>query len=189
MLAGAPPAAASIAADPQLGSPSAGTTMVVWFDYQCPYCKLFWRDTLPRLNETYVRPGKLRIVFRDFQFLGPDSATAALFARAVWELYPARFYDWSRAMFGAQDQENGGFGDLASIQALTRHVPGIDAARVAARMKQREKDYAAQIVADYNDALALGVNGTPTVVMNGRAVTGSESYDDLAKLLDRKSKR
>jgi protein-disulfide isomerase len=185
---GIAPAAASVAGDPQIGSPGAKATLVVWFDYQCPYCKLFWRNTLPRLNDTYVRQGKLRIVFRDFQFLGPDSATAALFARAVWELYPARFYDWSRAMFGAQDQENGGFGNLASIQALTRHVAGIDAARVTARMKDQSRTYAAAIVSDYNDALAMGVNGTPTVVVNGSAVTGSESYDDLTKLIDRKLK-
>ncbi|MGD0865490.1 MAG: thioredoxin domain-containing protein [Rhizomicrobium sp.] len=189
---GIAPAAAdvppAVSADPQIGSPAAKATLVVWFDYQCPYCKLFWRDTLPRLNDTYVRTGKLRIVFRDFQFLGPDSATAALFARAVWELYPARFYDWSRAMFGAQDQENGGFGNLASIQELTRHISGIDVARVTARMKDRSKDYAAAIVADYNDALAMGVNGTPTVIVNGNAVSGSESFDSLAKLIDRKLK-
>ena len=183
------PVAASGSSDPQIGSPAAKAILVVWFDYQCPYCKLFWRDTLPRLNDGYVRQGKLRVVFRDFQFLGQDSATAALFARAVWELYPARFYDWSRAMFGAQDQENGGFGNLASIQELTRHVPGIDVARVSARMKEKSQQYAEEIVSDYNDALAMGINGTPTVVVNGSAVTGSESYDDLAKLIDRKLKQ
>ncbi len=181
-------AQAAAATDPEIGSPAAKATLVVWFDYQCPYCKLFWRDTLPRLNDKYVRPGKLRIVFRDFQFLGPDSAAGALFGRAVWDLYPGRFYDWSRAMFGAQDQENGGFGNLASIEALTRRVPGIDTARVTARMNERWKDYAAAIVADRNDALAMGVNGTPTVVVNGKALTGSESYDDLAKLIDQKLK-
>jgi protein-disulfide isomerase len=184
----AAPAAASGPADPQIGSPAAKATLVVWFDYQCPYCKLFWRDTLPRLNDSYVRQGKLRIVFRDFQFLGQDSGTAALFARAVWELYPARFYDWSRAMFGAQDQENGGFGNLASIQQLTRHVAGIDVTRVSTQMKEKSQQYAEEIVSDYNDAQAMGVNGTPTVIVNGSAVTGSESYDDLAKLIDRKLK-
>jgi protein-disulfide isomerase len=182
------PAAASAPPDPQIGSPAARATLVVWFDYQCPYCKLFWRDALPRLNDIYVKPGKLRIVFRDFQFLGPDSATAALFGRAIWDLYPARFYDWSRAMFGAQDQENGGFGNLASIQELTRHVAGIDVARVTARMNNHAKDYAAAIVADYNDAIAMGVNGTPTVVVGGTAISGSESFDDLAKLVDQKLK-
>lgn len=180
------PAAAS--ADPEIGSPTAKATLVVWFDYQCPYCKLFWRETLPRLNDVYVRPGKLRVVFRDFQFLGPDSAAAALFGRSVWDLYPARFYDWSRAMFGAQDQENGGFGNLASIEELTRHVAGIDTARVTTRMKERWHEYAAAIIADRNDAQAMGVSGTPTVVVNGKAVTGSESYADLAKLIDQKLK-
>ena len=178
------PAAASGTSDPQIGSPTANATLVVWFDYQCPYCKLFWRDVLPRLNDTYVRQGKLRVVFRDFQFLGQDSGTAALYARAVWDLYPARFYDWSRAMFGAQDQENGGFGNLASIQQLTRHVPGIDEARVTARMREKSQQYAEEIVADYNDALALGVTGTPTVIVGKTGVSGSESFADLAKLID-----
>ncbi len=185
----AAPAAASGPTDPQIGSPSARATLIVWFDYQCPYCKLFWRDALPRLNDAYVRQGKLRIVFRDFQFLGQDSATAALFARAVWELYPARFYDWSRAMFGAQDQENGGFGNLASIQALTHRVAGIDESRVTARMKEKSQQYAEQIVSDYNDALAIGVNGTPTVIVGRDAVSGSESFADLAKLIDQNLKR
>jgi protein-disulfide isomerase len=189
-IASAAPAGTPVAVstDPQIGSPAAKATLVVWFDYQCPYCKLFWRQTLPRLNDSYVRPGKLRIVFRDFQFLGPDSATAALFARAIWELYPGRFYDWSRAMFGAQDRENGGFGNLASIQELTRHIAGIDVARVTTRMRDHAHQYAAAIISDYNDGIAVGINGTPTVSVNGQLVSGSESFDSMAKLIDEKLK-
>jgi protein-disulfide isomerase len=93
---------------------------------------------LPTLIKKYVDTGKLKIVFKDYPFLGNDSTTAALYEHAIWKLYPGKFYTWREAMFKAQDDEGDqGFGDEASILALTKKIGGIDANKVKTPIAQK----------------------------------------------------
>ena len=91
------------ASDPVIGDKNAPVTLAYWFDYQCPFCKAVdvggipqipIEPAMPTLIKEYVETGKLKIVFKDYAFLGPDSTTAALYMHAVWDLYPDKFYDW-----------------------------------------------------------------------------------------------
>ena len=72
--------------EPFIGNTDAPVTLAYWADFQCPFCKRFDLQTLPTLVNQYVKNGKLKVIFKDFQFLGPDSQTAGLAAKAVWEL-------------------------------------------------------------------------------------------------------
>ena len=103
------------AGEPYLGDPNAPITIAFWSDFQCPYCKSFETGGIPQIPtpaampeiiKNYVDTGKAKIVFKDFAFLGPDSSTAALYGRAVWNLYPAQYMKWRTAMYQAQDGEN-----------------------------------------------------------------------------------
>src|SRR5260221_13731001 len=84
---------------PFIGRPDAPVVMAYWYDYQCPYCRQQEENVMPQLIEDYVKPGKVKILFKDFAFLGPDSQTAGLAARAVWAIAPDKFYDWHKAVF------------------------------------------------------------------------------------------
>ena len=43
--------------DPSLGDPKAPVTIIEFGDYQCPFCRQFWRDTFPRLKKEYIDTG------------------------------------------------------------------------------------------------------------------------------------
>ncbi len=104
-----------IEGEPFVGNANAPMTIAFWSDFQCPYCKAFETGGIPQITtpaampelvKNYVDTGKVKIVFKDLAFLGPDSDTAALWSRAVWELYPAQYMAWRTAMYEAQDGEN-----------------------------------------------------------------------------------
>ncbi|HEX8591464.1 MAG TPA: thioredoxin domain-containing protein [Candidatus Paceibacterota bacterium] len=100
---GTEPADVSIAqvkldTSPSHGSVDAPTVMAVWYDFQCSFCKRFEAETLAALEETHVATGKLRIVYKDFQFLGPASVEAGAYSRAVWEAYPDKWHAWFKGM-------------------------------------------------------------------------------------------
>ena len=59
---------------PFIGKADAPVVMAYWFDYQCPYCKQEEETSFPQLIKDYVDTGKLKIVFKDFAFLGPELA-------------------------------------------------------------------------------------------------------------------
>ncbi|MCI0597478.1 thioredoxin domain-containing protein [Candidatus Parcubacteria bacterium] len=169
---------------PFVGQVTAPVTIAVWFDYQCPFCKRFELETLKQVYDKYVTAGKVRIVYKDFQFLGPDSDTAAVFARAVWEAHPDRFHEWNTAVMTAQDEEHGGFGDLESITTLTRTIVGIDTDRVLALMGENRGEYEAAIAADRAEGQTFGINGTPGAIIGTSLVAGAQPYAQVEALIE-----
>lgn len=87
-----------VAGSPFIGDANAPVVIVEWFDYQCGYCKKFDAETLPSIIKNYVETGKVKVVFKDFQFLSPMSETAGIYGKAVWELYPEKYFAWHEAM-------------------------------------------------------------------------------------------
>ncbi len=158
---------------PYIGDANAPNTMVLFYDYQCPFCKQFELTVTPKLVDAYVKTGKLRIVFKDFQFLGTDSLDAAVFGRALWESQPDKFYEWYVATFESQDDEGDqGFGDLASIEKLAGTISGIDVAKADALVKSKRAEYEKAIAADRSEGAAIGINGTPSTVVGKKLLTG-----------------
>lgn len=175
---------------PIIGSATAPVTMAVWFDYQCPFCKRYDMDTVSQIYTNYVVTGKVKIVLKDFQFLGDDSQTASVFARALWEAYPDKFYTWFQAMMNAQDDEGDqGFGDLASIKALTATIPGIDVAKVEKLMNDKKAQYQAAVAKDRTEGGTFGINGTPGTLIGTKVLSGAVPYSQVSALLDAELKK
>ncbi len=167
-----------------IGKADAPVVMAYWFDYQCPYCKQEEETVFPQLIKDYVDPGKLKIVFKDFAFLGPDSDVASRAARAVWAVAPDKFAEWHKAMFDHQDQENAGWGNEDDILALTATIPGIDAAKVKQLMTDKQSDYTNAMQADANEGYSMGVGGTPSFLVGKDMMVGAQPYEKLKAAID-----
>jgi len=179
--------------DPVIGDKNAPVTLVYWFDYQCPFCKAFdvggipqipIEPALPVLVKDYVETGKLKIVFKDYAFLGSDSETAALYKHAVWDLYPEKFYEWHEAMFKAQDEENGGFGDEDSLLALIRTISGLDANRLKQQVADKRDAYLALIDEDRTEGAKFGIQGTPGVITGTTLIPGADDLSTFKAAID-----
>lgn len=175
----------SLEGEPYVGKADA-TPIAYFSDYQCPFCKKFETTEMQEIVSKYVSTGKVRIVFKDFVFLGPDSTEAAVFGRAVWKLYPEQYFAWREAMYAAQDDEGGiGFGDRESIEELTRAIVGVDQKKVSADVDANRVAYEALIKADYDEALRLGITGTPAVIIGKSVVSGAHLIAEYEKALDK----
>jgi protein-disulfide isomerase len=170
--------------EPFIGKADAPVVMAYWFDYQCPFCKQNEENVFPQAIKDYVDTGKLKIVFKDFQFLGADSQTAGLAARAVWEVAPDKFHDWHKAMFDHQGEENSGWATKDKILALTKSVPGIDVAKVEELMTSKSEEYAKAMKADQAEGGSMGVSGTPAFIIGKRLIDGALPYETLKAAVD-----
>lgn len=169
---------------PYIGKEKASLTMAYWSDYQCPYCKQFEVQVLPTLVKDYVDTGKLKIVFMDFAFLGPDSTVAAHYKHAVWELYPDKFFKWNEAMYKAQDQEHGGFGNEASILKLIAGIGGMDASKLKARVASKAAEYDAIMAAGQAEGAKVGVTGTPGFVIGEQIIGGAQPLPNFIAAIE-----
>lgn len=184
-----------IAGDPYIGNANAPVSMAYWSDYQCPFCKAFevggvqginQPAVMPTLLTKYVNAGKLKIVFKDFPFLGKDSTTGAEYGRAIWDLYPQQYDGWRTAMYKAQDQEGDqGFGNAASIDQLIKDkFPQIDDAKVKQAITANKAKYDAAIAADRQEGQNFGVNGTPGFITGTQLIAGAESLATFTNAID-----
>lgn len=169
--------------EPFVGNPNAPVTVAYWFDYQCPFCRRFEEDAMTQIMKDYVNTGKVKVVFKDFQFLGPDSQTAGLAERAVWEVAPDKFYSWHKAMYDKQDNENGGWGNKADIIALTKSL-NIDSVKVEQLMTSKVSEYQKAMDADKAEGGAFGINGTPGTIIGKNLISGAQPYSAVKQLID-----
>ncbi len=174
--------------EPYIGSLNAPVTIAFWSDYQCPFCKQFETTIFPQIVSKYVDTGKVRIVFKDFQFLGPDSLIAAEIGRAVWQAYPDKFYAWRQAMYQNQGPENHNTDPNGETTYLnvTKSIPGIDITKIETLLAQNKTAYDTAIAADQAEGQQFGIQGTPSfIVGNGNAlVVGGGTLQQFSQLID-----
>lgn len=174
-----------------LGDPKAPVTLREFADLQCPFCRDFAVQTFPSIVRDYVRTGKVRMVYHDLAFLGPDSEKAAHAAYAAGE--QDRLWDFVERFFASQGEENSGYVTDAFLDRIFRSIEGLDVAKAkaaAARGAGREELAEAKRLAD-----RYGIDGTPAFAAGptgGRQeLLGIDSlgYDVFRSELDRLAAR
>ncbi|WP_338403759.1 DsbA family protein [Cellulosimicrobium arenosum] len=150
-----------------LGDRSAPVTIVEFGDLECPYC----RAAAPVLRDVVASSGgRVRLVFRHFPLfeVHPHALTAALAVEAAGA--QGRFWEMHEALFDHQARlDDDGLADRAV--AL-----GLDAETVVGVPAQQFADVVRR---DYADGLALGVQGTPTLFVDGERYRGALTAEAL----------
>ncbi|GEM_PF-5856194 len=91
---------------PALGNQKAPVAVIEFADFQCPFCERFYKDTKKKIEEEYVKTGKVKFYFRNYAFLGPDSVTAAEGSYCANE--QGKFWQYHNFLFENQGAENSG---------------------------------------------------------------------------------
>jgi protein-disulfide isomerase len=156
-------------ADPVIGNQQGDVTVVEFFDYRCPYCK----RVSDSLMELLKQDPNVRLVYKDFPILGPESVVAARIALAAQR--QGKYAEVHTAFMA----HKGSFEEAALLD-LAASV-GADPTKLAADMA----DPAIQGQLQANDSLAaaLGITGTPGFLFGKQLVPGAVSLDDMEKLV------
>ena len=160
---------------PIVGPADAPVTIVVWSDFACGYCYRV-QFTLEALDRLF--PGELRWVHRTLP-LDEDVTVAAEAALAA--AAQGRFRPMSERIYAVAGRV-----DRAGLELVAREL-GLDMVRFRADLDTAR--FRPQIDADVKDALALGVTGTPTFFVNGRAVHGNQPLKVFVDLVDQELAR
>lgn len=158
-----------------LGRADAPVTIDLYEDFQCPACEAWGRSVFPSLASNELAAGRVKIVFHDLAFLGPESADAGRAAHAAAQ--QGRFWDMWATLFANQGRENSGAFGRSRLVAMADRL-GLDVARFEADMDST----AAGAAIDRSRAAAAlaGVTSTPTLVIEGRVFVGVHPYPDIA---------
>jgi protein-disulfide isomerase len=167
----------NISGEPYIGKVDAPVTIAYWSDYQCPFCQRHEQQVVSQIVKNYVDTGKVKIVFKDYSFLGADSQFLAKYGRAVWEAAPDKFYAWHKAMFDNQGKENTGWATKAKIDEISTPVLGVALmAKVDSLVVSKGAEYQKLMDADKAEGTAMGVSGTPGTIIGKVLIPGAYPY-------------
>jgi len=169
---------------PYLGDPNAPITLVEFGDYQCFFCNKFFHDTEQKLLENYVDTGKVKIIFKDFTIIGPDSITAAHAAHCADD--QSLFWEYHDTLYNNWDGENNGWASSENLLRMAHDV-GLNIDEFTDCMLN---EIHTQIISASNaDARTLGLTGTPGffVISPNNQVTkipGAQPFHVFQKIFD-----
>jgi protein-disulfide isomerase len=144
----------------RLGDPAAPATLLVFEDPQCPFCQEWALGTLPQVVTDYVKTGRVKLVYRGIEVIGPNSQAGL---RAVYAAgLQNRLWDFAEALYHLQGSENSGWITGAVIEAAASSA-GANGREILAAAKTPA--VTAPLRAAAQEAGAAGINGTPTFVL------------------------
>jgi protein-disulfide isomerase len=166
------PVALQIAGAPSRGPATARLTIVEFSDFQCPFCKT-GAEALNAIAKAY--PKDVRVVFKQFPLESHSQAAfaaeASLAAQAqgkFWEMHD-RIFANPRAL------------TEANFVAWAKEF-GMDVPRFTSELTSHK--YQSVVQAETKQGLDAGVEGTPTVFLNGRPYRGAVTFEDLKPVVD-----
>ena len=157
-------------ATPVGGNPQGDVSLVEFFDYNCPYC----RRVAPTLVEIEGGDPNLRIVYKEWPILGPNSEFAARAALAAHQ--QGKYVAFHKGlMFGS------GLVDEARVMTVATEV-GLDLDRLRQDMEAQEIDES--IARNRALARVLRIGGTPAFVIGDRLLPGAADAKVIRTLIE-----
>jgi protein-disulfide isomerase len=158
------------------GTASAGArdgdlSIVEYFDYNCPYCK----KLAPDLAQLLAQDPKIRLVYKDWPILGEVSVYAAKAALAA---------QWQGRYLAAHDALMNGpkLADTAAVDHALLHA-GFSLPSLRKDAKRHAADIDALLARNEAEARALGLRGTPGVVIGRLLLPGIVDLGGLKQLV------
>jgi protein-disulfide isomerase len=176
-----------VAGRPFRGAKDAKVTMVVYDDFQCPYCASMYKTLFSDQMKSYQ--DRVRIVFKDFPLfeIHPWARRAAIDANCLAEQSNDAYWDFSDYVHANQ-------GEITGKRELPVSQAKLDALALDAGKRHNANPEILQsciksqpdkaLTASVKEADSLGVQATPTIFINGQRVEGAVEPNDLTRMLD-----
>lgn len=167
---------------PVFGKNNAKVTMIEFSDFECPFCKRYFDETLSQIIKAYVDTGKVKMYYRHFPLdFHPAALPAALASECANE--QGKFWEYHDKVFAEQDKISGKTGDIITAQLKT----WAQEMRLITSQFDSCLDnvkFQANVDTDLADGRTAGVSGTPTFFINGNRIVGAQPFASFKTLID-----
>lgn len=174
---------------PYLGDPNATITLVEFGDYQCFFCNKYFHDTEHNILTNYVETGKVKVIFKDYTIIGPDSITAAHAAHCAND--QGKFWEYHDTLYNNWAGENNGWASSKNLLQFAQNIE-LDIDDFSECMLNEIHTY---IITNSNsDAQSLGLTGTPAFFVIGSdnqvtKISEAQPYEVFKGIFDSELKK
>ena len=146
------------------GAEKPDVVLVEFFDYACGYC----RASLPHIDRLLREDEGLRVVYREFPILGPESVAAARLSLTASKA--GRFNQFHDTLFAAGrpgPETLATAANAAGVQPQPQEDPAVEA----------------ELRRNFQLASQLGASGTPMFVVGNQVLNGAVGYEALKEAI------
>jgi protein-disulfide isomerase len=158
--------------NPVRGPKAAPVTMVMWSDFQCPFCSRV-EPTVKQVEETYG--SKVKVVWRNEPLPFHNNAMPAAKA-AMAAAEQGKFWEMHDKLFDNQQKLSAG-----DLEGYARDI-GLDLGKWKTDMESDKVKN--EIAEDQKAGSAVGANGTPAFYINGKELSGAQPFDSFKTIID-----
>ncbi|NME66483.1 DsbA family protein [Flammeovirga aprica] len=152
---------------PKIGSDSAQVKITLFVDYECPYCSNLIHDVYNDLSKTYIKTGKVQLIFRDYPLSFHENAfKLSLYAHSAYK--KGEFELFNKAVW---ELKMGDFEDLKQWNDKNLSVDEL-------------KQFSDLIHENKKLGRAAGITGTPSIVINNLLFEKENTKEKLFESID-----
>jgi protein-disulfide isomerase len=163
------------------GAETAKVWLVEVSDFQCPFCKQWHDETFAKIDQEYVKTGKVRLAYLNFPLSRIHKNAQAAAEAAMCAGVQGKFWELHESLFQTQPKWADLKAPLAVFDSLARAAK-VDpkgwnncmTTHATAKLIQADRDRSTQ----------AGVESTPTFFVGDRALAGAYPVDTFRVVLD-----
>lgn len=150
---------------PTLGDDAAPVKVILFENFLCGHCKAFEEDAFARLKRDYIDTGKVQAYYVNLAWGEEDAFNAGLAGECAYRQDEAAFWPYKSALFRAQGDEGETWATVDTlVRVAEESVPDLDATDLRACIT--EGRFEAEVERDLELADYVGVQGTPSIIVN-----------------------
>jgi protein-disulfide isomerase len=167
---------------PSMGTEGAPVVLVIFTDFECPFCKQ--EANMLRTNLLSAYPKEVRLYFKDLPLttIHPWARTAAIAGRCIFRQNPGAFWDYHDWAYEHQQEITADNFKTMLFDFAKGKEKDIDGVQLGSCLETQAT--AAEVDRSIAEANALHVTATPTMYVNGRRLDGQLPWPNLREIVD-----
>lgn len=173
----------NMSGEPVLGESDAPVTMVIYEDFECPFCKRFEDNAFQQIKTNYVDTGQVKVIWKDRPLvqLHPWAEPAAAAMECVYrEGGDDAFWTVKSKIFANQKDLS-----KSNVQSQIKNWASMEGVSESAVQSCIDNENPLEEVRrDSENGKNIGASGTPTVFVDGRKLVGAQPYSNFKSAIE-----
>jgi len=170
--------------EPVLGNKDAELTMVIYEDFQCPFCRRLEQNAFPQIESNYVDSGQVKVVWKDFPLnrIHPWAEQAAVAMECVYREGGDDVF-WAVKDKVFENQDSLSTDNVESQVKQWASQEGVSESSVQGCIDRG--DALEEVQGDTAEGEQNGVSGTPTAIVGDRKIVGAQPYSQFQTAIEK----
>jgi len=172
-----------IESDLVIGNKNAPVTIIEYASLSCPHCANFYNKVFDKIEEKYIKTGKVKFIYRDFP-LNQSALLASVISKCKLKMdnNVEQYYKFIKTLF--KNQNSWAFGEdiIEKLRSLSI-LNGLNSDKFTQCMN--DKELVESILEErMRSSQELKIQSTPTFIINGNLIGGYHDFESFEEAIE-----